>query len=109
MARDFAKVFYQSKAWRETRQYIFNRECGICQRCHGKNGPGSIVHHKIYLTPNNINNPTIALGEDNLELLCRVCHALEHEGELPTSKELTFDEEGNLIERNEWYENHNSY
>lgn len=109
MAKDFAKTFYQSKAWRDTRQYIFNRESGICQRCKGKNGPGAIVHHKIYLRPDNINNPAIALGEDNLELLCRECHALEHEGELPTDKSLTFDENGNLIEREESYENCSCY
>ena len=44
-------------------------------------------------------NPAITLGEDNLELLCRTCHALEHEGQLPTDKSLMFDEEGNLVER----------
>lgn len=99
MAREFAKAFYRSTAWRKTRAYIFDKEHGVCQRCHGRNGPGAIVHHKIYLTPSNIHNPAIALGEDNLELLCRVCHALEHEAELTTDKSLMFDEEGNLVER----------
>lgn len=27
-----------------------------------------LVHHKTHLTPENINDPEIALGEDNLEL-----------------------------------------
>jgi len=94
--RDFAKEFYQSKAWRETRAYIFKRDLGLCVRC-GK--PGEIVHHKRYLTPDNIDDPSVSLNEDNLETLCRECHALEHEGELPTDRALTFDENGDLVER----------
>ena len=94
--RDFARAFYQSKAWKKTRAYIFLRDMGLCTRC-GK--PGEIVHHKQHLTPNNIDDPNITLNEDNLELLCRDCHAIEHEGELCTDRELTFDEDGNLIER----------
>ena len=92
----FAKDFYASKSWRDTREYIFRRDAGLCVRC-GK--PGEIVHHKIYLTPQNIDNPYIALHEENLETLCRECHAIEHEGELPTARELVFDSEGNLVER----------
>ena len=100
MAREFAKSFYQSKEWRATRNYIFKKECGICERCKGLYGPGAIVHHKIHLTPYNITNPAISLGEDNLELLCRECHALEHEAENPTDSNLLFDSSGDLIERN---------
>ncbi len=94
--RDFAKAFYLSKIWRKTREYIFKRDCGLCVRC---GSPGEIVHHKKHLTPQNINNPAITLNEDNLELLCRNCHALEHEGTLATDKELMFDKEGNLVKR----------
>jgi len=94
--RDFAKAFYASAAWKKTRRYIFLRDMGICVRC-GK--PGEIVHHKIHLTPNNIAEPAIALGEDNLETLCRECHAIEHEGAMPTDRGLMFDKDGNLIER----------
>ena len=94
--KDFAKAFYQSKAWKKTRRYIFLRDMGLCVRC-GK--PGDIVHHKIHLTPNNIDDPSISLNEDNLETLCRECHAIEHEGEPCTDKALMFDEEGNIIER----------
>lgn len=104
MAKDFAKEFYRSTAWRKTRAYIYNKQHGICERCHGEYGPGEIVHHKIYLTPYNIHNPAITLGEDNLELLCRICHAIEHESELPTDKSLMFDDEGNLIERSVDYD-----
>ena len=94
--REFAKSFYLSKEWRRVRDYVFKRDFGLCVRC-GK--PGEIAHHKEHLTPRNINNPEIALGEGNLELLCRDCHALAHAGELPTDSGLTFDGEGNIVKR----------
>ena len=96
MAKDFAIEFYSSRVWRETREVIFRRDHGLCVRC---GAPGSIVHHKIYITPRNINIQHIALGEDNLETLCRDCHAMEHEGELSTDSALIFDSNGNLIEK----------
>lgn len=96
--QDFAKAFYASKAWRTVRAYIVKRDFGVCCRC-GK--PGEIVHHKTYLTPQNINNPDVTLNVDNLELLCRDCHACEHLGVLPTAPELAFDADGNIIERSE--------
>lgn len=94
--REFARKFYLSTAWRETREYIYRRDMGLCVRC-GK--PGEIVHHKEHLTPQNIDNPCITLSEDNLELLCRECHAIEHEGQPATAAGLMFDDEGNLVER----------
>ena len=94
--REFAKSFYLSPAWRKTRAYIIKRDMGLCVRC-GK--PGEIVHHKVHLTPQNIDDPDISLSTDNLELLCRECHALEHQGEPCTAEGLMFDEDGNLVER----------
>lgn len=99
--QEFARKFYLSKAWRNTRDYIFKRDMGLCVRC-GR--AGKIVHHKIHLTPQNINDLAITLSEDNLELLCRECHAIEHEGQLPTAAGLMFDSEGNLVERKGSYE-----
>ena len=66
---------------------------------NGKESVREIVHHKEHLTPENINTPEIALGEDNLELLCRDCHALAHASDLPADRGLMFDEDGNLVER----------
>lgn len=40
--------------------------------------PGEIVHHKVHLTPENINNPEVALSFRNLQLVCRQCHAEIH-------------------------------
>ena len=94
--REFAREFYLSKEWRRVRAYIVERDHGLCVKC---GPPGEIVHHKEHLTPENIDDPEIALGEDNLELLCRDCHGLAHASDLPTDRGLMFDEEGNLVER----------
>jgi 5-methylcytosine-specific restriction endonuclease McrA len=32
------------------------------------------VHHKVPLNADNVKDPNIALGWDNLELLCKQCH-----------------------------------
>lgn len=92
--REFAKAFYESPAWRRTRAYILKRDAGLCVHC---GEPGVIVHHKIELTPRNIDDPAIALGEDNLETVCRTCHALIHEGTPPLADGLAFDADGNII------------
>lgn len=92
--REFAKAFYESPAWRRTRAYILKRDTGLCVHC---GEPGVIVHHKIELTPRNIDDPAIALGEDNLETVCRTCHALIHEGTPPLANGLAFDADGNII------------
>lgn len=94
MAREFAKSFYKSKAWKKVREYIFNKHHGLCVEC-GK--PGEEVHHIEWLTPSNINNFDIALGEDNLILLCRNCHISKHRKKEVTQQGLVFDESGELI------------
>lgn len=55
---------------------------GLCERCmkQGLIVPGEIVHHKIRITPDNVDDPAITLNAANLELLCRDCHAEEHSG-----------------------------
>lgn len=95
MAREYAKQFYRSKAWKQCRQSYFNSKHGLCELCFK---PGKIVHHKKYITPNNINNPHITLNHDNLQLLCQDCHNYEHHGKYdPVRKGFAFDDEGNLI------------
>ena len=56
-----------------------------------------IVHHKIALTPENINDPNITLNWENLELLCQDCHNKEHSCTDVTAEGLAFDENGDLI------------
>ena len=68
----------------------------MCERClaHGLYIPGEIVHHKIHLTPENISDPNVSLNFDNLELLCRNCHADEH---TRLKKRYRFDENGRCL------------
>ena len=53
----------------------------LCERCLRKGimTPAEIVHHKIELTPENSDDPLITLNTDNLEAVCRECHAQVHE------------------------------
>lgn len=94
--REFARAFYLSKQWRKVREYIFVRDAGLCVRC-GR--PGDTVHHRTPLSPENIGNPEIALGESNLELLCRDCHAAAHAENAAIDGSLMFDDEGNVVKR----------
>ena len=95
MAREFAKQFYSSKAWQECREEYARRKRYLCENClqRGVIQTGEIVHHKIELTPENINDPGISLNFDNLKLVCRKCHAEEHTGKLIR---YTVDESGRV-------------
>lgn len=73
--KEWAEKFYLSSAWIKCRKAYYIYRFGICERC-GR--PGVIVHHKKYLTPGNINDPSITMNFNNLELLCRECHNKEH-------------------------------
>ncbi|WP_270638697.1 HNH endonuclease [Megamonas funiformis] len=53
-----------------------------------------IVHHKVPLTPKNIDDPYITCGWDNLMLLCIECHNKIHSKE---RRRMLFDDNGNLI------------
>ncbi len=102
MAKEYAKKFYKSKAWKQCRESYISKIHGLCERCQlkGKITPGYIVHHKEYITPKNINNPMIALNHDNLEYVCLDCHNKEHIGYSEiTRDDVEFDSEGNLIKR----------
>lgn len=95
--KEFAEGFYKSKRWQECRDAYALSVGGLCERCNriGLIVPGEIVHHKIYLNPQNIGDANVTLAWSNLELLCRECHTEEHhrKGE----RRFKFDENGNLI------------
>lgn len=102
MAREFAKSFYNSRAWKACREAYRQSVNGLCERCleRGLYVPGDEVHHKIYLTPENINDPYITLNWENLELLCATCHSKEHnEKYSPLREGFGFDENGDLVRR----------
>lgn len=78
--REFAKKFYKSRQWQHCRQAYIKSVGGLCERCLAKGviKPAEMVHHKVYISEKNINDPTVTLNWDNLEALCNDCHAEEH-------------------------------
>lgn len=94
----WAKTFYKSSAWKKCRDAYFKLRHGFCERCPEA---GKIVHHKIWLTPDNISDPSVSLNHDHLELLCQDCHNKEHHSSAGdvVAEGLMFDEQGNLVER----------
>lgn len=78
--RDFAKQFYTSQAWKKCRESYTKKARGLCEVCLAKGYyvPGEIVHHKVHITPQNISDPSVTLNYDNLQLVCRECHAEIH-------------------------------
>lgn len=84
-------AFYKSSAWIKCRKSYIASKYGLCERC---GEPGKYVHHKKYITSNNIHDPSITLSWSNLELLCIECHNNEHFGR---GIDYEFDALGNLI------------
>ena len=74
------KRFYQSKAWQRCREEYAKSQGYICEHCaaQGLIVYGEIVHHKNHVNVDSVTDPGITLNFDNLELLCRKCHAQEH-------------------------------
>ncbi|MDR1014745.1 MAG: HNH endonuclease [Coriobacteriales bacterium] len=73
--RPFAEKFYSSAAWRRTREAYAASRHRLCELCLS---PADVVHHVRRLTPNNIHDASVTLSWDNLQLLCRRCHAEQH-------------------------------
>lgn len=86
--KEWAKRFYKGPNWKTCRAAYMTHKRGLCERCLSKGliTPAEIVHHKIHLTPENINDESISLSWDNLEALCRNCHAEEHADEYGKKK-----------------------
>lgn len=72
--------FYRQKRWRELRRVLMHERSGadglICEHC-GKpilKDYDAILHHKIELTPQNVNDDSIAYNPDNLIFVHAKCH-----------------------------------
>lgn len=90
VARSFSRAFYHSKAWVSARDAYMRTPVrvpgrgtcppGMCERCFsmGRLRPAEIVHHKVFLTPENVGDPSVTLSFDNLMRVCRDCHAEIH-------------------------------
>jgi 5-methylcytosine-specific restriction endonuclease McrA len=104
----WAKKFYSSSEWKQTRE-AYRKSVGyVCERCRSMypNNPemwntGEIVHHIKHITKDNITDPSITLSFDNLECVCRDCHAAEHP-EIYSAKRnknrFSVDANGNVVE-----------
>jgi len=84
--------FYKSPAWLAARELKIMYVNGLCERC---GQVGIEVHHKERLSIDNINESSVSLAQDNLELLCRDCHNDEHGRFIRKNK--LFDEDGNFV------------
>lgn len=93
--KDYARSFYKGKQWRETERAYMAYRHGICERC-GK--PARVVHHRVWLTPENIGDPYISLDWSNLEALCMECHNREHTAKGAVREGLAFNSDGELVE-----------
>ena len=93
MSKPWAKEFYNSAAWKNTRASFMAYRHGLCERC-GR--PGLIVHHRKALRQQDMNNPKRTLDWSNLELLCHHCHDLEHMSKHPKPR-CRFDCDGNIL------------
>lgn len=105
MAKEWAKGFYDSGAWKDVRQSVLKRDRYCCVRC-GR--AGNQVHHIVRLTPDTIHDERISLNPKNLETLCDDCHKAEHKNEREKKLgrdrperhielDYQFDDDGNLI------------
>ena len=93
--KDYAKGFYKSKAWKETRAAYARSVGGLCEICLDKGlvRAGVIVHHREHISPENITDPRVLLDWNNLQLVCRDCHAALHKPE----RRYRLDELGRVI------------
>ena len=77
--REAVEAFYVSGVWIDCAR-AYRRAHPLCERCLAKReiSVSEQVHHKIRLSPENLNDPDVTLNWDNLEALCGKCHKEEH-------------------------------
>lgn len=93
--KSYAERFYKSKAWQKCRREYMRAAGGLCEVClsNGRVTPGVIVHHINHVSPDNITDPSVLFNWDNLQLVCRDCHARLHSG---TERRYEVDELGRI-------------
>lgn len=103
----FAHQFYHSRAWQDVRAFVWDRAHGLCERCmeRGEVVPANVVHHKVPLSPENMDDPDVALNPERLIALCDECHTEVHgmlgvgalNGAKRQEPRVGFDENGNVV------------
>lgn len=93
--KPYAERFYKSKAWQKCRREYMKAAGGLCEEClsRGRVTAGVIVHHINHVSPENIDDPAVLFSWDNLQLVCRDCHARLH---TEKSKRFSVDELGRV-------------
>lgn len=83
--------FYKSNAWKLARELKIREARGLCERCGGIGGE---VHHIKRLNIENVQDVTVSINLENLELLCKECHNKEHKRFNKTNQ---FNRNGDII------------
>lgn len=93
--------FYNSPEWHRCKDTYLESVNHLCERCLAKGiyEPAKIVHHKIHLSPENMGDPEIMYGFDNLQAVCLACHNEIH-GRMKNKRRWKFVD-GELITRGE--------
>lgn len=80
MAEQWASKLYNSQAWKRLRSSIIAARGSRCQMCGRLMLDDSqlVAHHVVELTPDNVDNPRIALNPDNIQIICKDCHDVVH-------------------------------
>lgn len=89
--KEYAQSFYKGKKWQKLSRLYMAQQNYVCERC---GGVAVICHHKQYISPANINDPSVTLNLDNLEALCQECHNKEH---IQKHSKAIFDSSGEMI------------
>jgi hypothetical protein len=74
------KTFYASEKWQKLRRVLISERGPICEHCKNivPRTKDLIGHHTIELTPENVNDYSISLNSEKIELICFDCHNKEH-------------------------------
>lgn len=94
--KEWAESFYKSQRWKKVRHAYLSSQNYICERCGRL---AEMVHHKVYLTEDNINNIDFTCNWDNLEALCNTCHQAEHNKGDVIRDDLCFSADGQLMRK----------
>lgn len=74
------KSFYASEKWVTLRLLLINERGNKCNHCKEiiPRSKDLIGHHKVELTPENVNDSMISLNPDLIEIVCFDCHNKIH-------------------------------
>ena len=77
------ELVYNDSRWRPLREAVMMRDGGLCQEClkQGRLTPAQHVHHKVSPFQVGLSAADFeyyAWNMDNLEAICRECHAAIH-------------------------------